>query len=44
MQELVKRRGRPQIQPVDQQMIVSQQRVADTFYALGLIPSKLEIA
>jgi sulfonate transport system substrate-binding protein len=44
MQELVKRRGRPEILPVDRQMIASQQRVADTFYALGLIPSKLEVA
>jgi sulfonate transport system substrate-binding protein len=44
MEEVVKRRGRPQIEAVDQRMIASQQRVADTFYALGLIPSKLDVA
>jgi sulfonate transport system substrate-binding protein len=44
MQELVKRRGQLEIKPVDGQMIASQQRVADTFYGLGLIPSKLEVA
>lgn len=38
------RRNKAPVQPLDAALIADQQRVADTFFELGLIPDKLRIA
>ncbi|MET0287543.1 MAG: aliphatic sulfonate ABC transporter substrate-binding protein [Polyangiales bacterium] len=44
VQRMFARRGRVTVRPLDAAMIAEQQRVADTFLELGLIPSRLKIA